>query len=45
MVILAFLGGLVTGLLMGWLGLACLTSAILKRRQKALRQVTVDRTG
>lgn len=34
MVTIVFLGGLVTGLIIGWFGLAFLTFAIIKRRKK-----------
>lgn len=34
MVTIIFLGGLVTGLVIGWLGLACLTYATLKKRKR-----------
>ncbi len=37
MVAIVFLGGLVTGLVIGWFGLAFLTSVIIKRRKRDLQ--------
>ena len=34
MVTIVFLGGLVTGLVIGWFGLSFLTFALIKRRKK-----------
>lgn len=33
-----FFGGLVTGILLGWLGLSLLTMVILRSREKSLRK-------